>query len=95
VWVPFHDPPRIGDLYPVERTEGIVPAKSFGWPSTVKASINCLPILMVGFSEVPGSWYTIDACVARNRRSCSRFKPVMSVPSTAMWPWVIRPLRGK
>ena len=53
------------------------------------------PIFSDGFIACAGSWYTIDASVARKRCNCDVVMPVTSSPATSTWPPTILPLRGQ
>ena len=61
----------------------------------MNVSVTCWPIFTDGFSAVAGSWYTIDAAPARNRRRSRSDILITSSPATRMRPLVITALVGR
>ena len=70
-------------------------ACSFDSPSRVKLSMSWRPMRTDGFIAWAGSWYTMDASVARNRCSSDARMPVTSSPATSTRPLTILPLLGR
>jgi len=60
----------------------------------VTASAICLPIVIVGLSEVIGSWKTIPTWSPRTWRIASSLKPTRSTPSSRTSPPAMKPPRG-
>src|SRR5215469_9876298 len=61
---------------------------------SLTASAICLPTVIVGFSEVSGSWKIMPISLPRTRRMSSSESALISVPSSLMLPPVMDPPVG-
>ncbi len=91
----LHHADRVGDAHPAQRVARHLLGRLLVVAEHGEGLGDLRPTFRLGLSADPGSWYTIDASRARNRRSSRSDIFVTSAPATRMRPPVITPLDGR